>query len=354
MKHTSAFRWIAALAPLLLLTGCGELDGVRTDDLPKSPPPDRVEEKVRLLAAIIDRPGAKEDEQWFFKLSAPVKDVAPHDKAFVAFLQSLKFTGKDDAPIDWTKPDGWEHEAGKGLRFATFHLGPKDKSPVVTVSKFDRISSVTENVKRWCRTDLGRALQPAEWNTLRPVKTADGHEAVLVDLKGPGVPKEDDPHAGMGMGLGKAKGKLPDRPRTPRKLPITYTVPGGWTETGPRGGFVPVLTAFRVGDADGRTEATVLTLRGETGDLLANVNRWRGQAGLKPVERVDRPATLPVDGTPGDYFDFRGDKLGMLLVTVRRDDETWYFKLFGAVDVVSKNKDAFESFIKSVKFTGGR
>ena len=48
----------------------------------------------------------------------------------------------------------------------------------------------------------------------------------------------------------------------------------------------------------------------------------------------------------------------MLLVAVKKGkgdaEETWYFKLLGPVDVVTKNKDAFESFVKSIKFTGGR
>jgi hypothetical protein len=43
----------------------------------------------------------------------------------------------------------------------------------------------------------------------------------------------------------------------------------------------------------------------------------------------------------------------MLLVVVKRNQQTWYFKLFGDLEVVGKNRQEFESFVQSVKFTGG-
>ena len=127
----------------------------------------------------------------------------------------------------------------------------------------------------------------------------------------------------------------------------------GWKETGPRSGFVPVLTAFTLDDGPPKTEATVLAMRGGTGDLLENVNRWRGQVGAQPLTKLDAGQPMvKVGGVEGMYFDIEG-KLRMLMVMAKRGDQTWYFKLMGKPDVVAKNKAAFEGFIQSVQFSGG-
>jgi hypothetical protein len=39
-----------------------------------------------------------------------------------------------------------------------------------------------------------------------------------------------------------------------------------------------------VSDPDGKAEVTVSAFPGDTGGLLANLNRWRGQIGLEPVQ----------------------------------------------------------------------
>lgn len=339
-RHCPHLLAVAFVA--LAFAGC-ERDEIRTYTVPKPPPPPVVTPKVRLLAGIF----VHGKEQWFFKLGGPVEEVGKLAGEFEKFLLSLRFSDKGDAPIDWKLPVGWEWEksAQGGLRYATVFPAGKGKKPELTVSRFDRISPVLDNVNRWAKQDLGRP--PLDEDDLAEfTKTIEAGPAkgLLVNLTGPG-PKPGG-HPPM-MGGGDAT------PRKPRPLPISYATPKGWVETGPRGGFVPILTAFDVGGK--AAELQVTTLGAMTGDNLANVNRWRGQVGLPPVEKVDPPAAVKVDGEPGQYFDLAGQeaKKRMLLVVVKRNQQTWYFKLFGDLQVVGKNRPEFESFVQSVKFTGG-
>ena len=62
----------------------------------------------------------------------------------------------------------------------------------------------------------------------------------------------------------------------------------------------------------------------------------------------------------GDYLDLVGPGTGsekatrMLAVSLPHDDHTWFFKMIGPAELVGKQKAAFEVFVKSVKFDGGK
>ena len=140
--------------------------------------------------------------------------------------------------------------------------------------------------------------------------------------------------------------------KQPRKLPIEYTVPQEWEETGPReSAFVRIFSAFTVSAGPPKVEATITRMM-DKGSLLDNVNRWRAQVDLEPVKEVAEPPSIDLNGVKGQYFDFENKKR-MLMVRVVRGDASWFFKLLGDRDVVAKNKDIFERFVKSVRFVEG-
>ncbi len=73
---------------------------------------------------------------------------------------------------------------------------------------------------------------------------------------------------------------------------VRWTLPDGWREE--RGGEMRFATVT-LPDA---LEVTVTALPPSSGDLLANVNRWRQQLGLEPTRDV--PATtIEIDGAKG-------------------------------------------------------
>jgi hypothetical protein len=331
--------WLAV--GLLVLTGCGESPEIRTYTVPK-PAEDTSTPRVRLLAAILENKA----EQWYFKLVGPITDVDRHGKTFGQFIESIRFTGKDDNPIEWKVPSGWEPGPKTQTRYATFFLGGKDKLPELTIFKFDIVSSTLDNINRWCELDLGRRpIRAFEVEKYARDVAAGPHPAVLVDMTGPGPrPRKHAPVAGLGKGRA-------------RPLPISYSTPTGWTETGPRiKDGITILTTFEIKEGTQSAEVQVTPLSGPTPPLLDNVIRWRGQMGLAAISQADLdrdpPRKVMVAGVNGHLVDLVGPSNRQLVAWVRQASTTWYFKMLGPKNVVDKHRDRFESFLQSVKFTG--
>lgn len=92
--------------------------------------------------------------------------------------------------------------------------------------------------------------------------------------------------------------RLPNATATP-----TYKVPAGWTENPPR---QFVAKSFTVGPA-GTPQVTLSDAI--NGTLLANVNRWRVEVGLKEVTAADLPKSV-TEITLGDTKAYRIDFCG--------------------------------------------
>jgi len=81
----------------------------------------------------------------------------------------------------------------------------------------------------------------------------------------------------------------------PADGPPTWTVPPGWEEVTVQSAM-PRVTTFRMKSGDATAD---LAISRTGGNLLANVNRWRGQAGVGPIEEADvetKCRVLTVDG----------------------------------------------------------
>ena len=137
-------------------------------------------------------------------------------------------------------------------------------------------------------------------------------------------------------------------PPAPAAVGPSWTKPAGWAEQ-PR-------TAMRLGNftaGGGKAEITVMTFPGDVGGLLANVNRWRGQAGLSPVDAAGlAKATEQVNvaGTPATLVEAIGAANGSLSVYHPADGQTWFYKMSGPSDVVTAEKGAFMEFVQSIRF----
>src|SRR5438067_1529383 len=66
--------------------------------------------------------------------------------------------------------------------------------------------------------------------------------------------------------------------------PIAWTVPKGWEE-GPKSQMRHAT--FYIGPEEHRLELTVFGFSDQAGSVLANVNRWRGQIGLKEISESE-------------------------------------------------------------------
>jgi hypothetical protein len=102
----------------------------------------------------------------------------------------------------------------------------------------------------------------------------------------------------------------------------------------------------------GGAEVAITAFPGDVGGVLANVNRWRGQAGLAPVDEAGLgQATTAIDSN-GLHFlvvDAEGGSAPIVAALLPWNGGTWFFKLTGPADAVARAKPAFVSFLKTVR-----
>jgi hypothetical protein len=136
-----------------------------------------------------------------------------------------------------------------------------------------------------------------------------------------------------------------------------WTVPSGWQSL-PPSQFL--LAQFSIQDSGARAEVNVSELAGEGGGLLANLNRWRRQLGLPPVDQEEDFSkmvdSLAVSGGQAEMVDLNGTNSKTSLparlvgVVLPRSGQTWFYKLMGDPKLVAAQKDAFIKFIQSARY----
>ena len=131
-----------------------------------------------------------------------------------------------------------------------------------------------------------------------------------------------------------------------------WAVPAGWSEQTPASVQLARYTADAPGGA--KAEITVTVLSGDGGGLLANVNRWRGQLGLEPLDQagLDKLAVrLDLDPASGSLVDMTAanKEKRMVAVTTVRGPQSWFYRLSGNEAAVTAHKEAFIKFVQSAK-----
>jgi hypothetical protein len=141
---------------------------------------------------------------------------------------------------------------------------------------------------------------------------------------------------------------------------ISWILPDGWTtqpdQSGMRKG------SFLVSGANGaKADMSVTAFPGDVGGDLANVNRWRGQVGLAPIDDAAlAQAVQTVDAPAGKFslVELSGESAAggaqkparLLGAWLQQPDRRWFFKLMGDDALVAAQRDAFRSFLNSVSF----
>jgi hypothetical protein len=139
---------------------------------------------------------------------------------------------------------------------------------------------------------------------------------------------------------------------------IQWTTPAGWEEQ-PASGMR--VGSFAVNKDGKHADVSIIPLAGMSGGELANVNRWRGQVGLAPIEAGKLEETAEkasIGSTPAALYDVVGtdpqtkQPTRIVASILSKDGTTWFFKMIGigADDLVEKEKPAFKEFLKSIDF----
>jgi hypothetical protein len=289
------------------------------------------------------------------------------------------------------------------MRYAAFRVSEQHPETVVTVIPLGP-SPLLANVNRW-EEQLGLPKSPESEldKVVRHLDLPVGH-VDLVDLQGPQKPgaerqrilgaivPEGDQRmwffkllgpdsvvsaqkenfeafiksvqfkgaAGAGSSTaGAPHGDAPTPPPGKEEKPVKWTAPPEWVQDAqPR---TMRTLSFQITSGDKKAEVAVTRLPGQDANqVLAYINIWRGEAGLKPVEDVNiaDAKRVTIAGRESLVFDYAGPegaaeptKRVVVAMCVRGQD-IWFFKLFGDAPVVAAQGDAFQKFLSSVEFGG--
>lgn len=289
---------------------------------------------------------------WFFKLTGANGTVAEREQDFRSLLNSIQIVG-DDEP-QWTVPQDWVEKDGTGMRVKTLEYEQDGRTLEITVIKLEvgetpTSDYVLQNVNRW-RGEL--QLEPIQLSDLaKETESLQVGEvtATLVNLLGlrdlqrrPPFMDTSPPAPGNGSAGATAS--------------VTYNTPDGW-EPSTLNQFRKA--AFIVHEGDQQVEITIIDLAAQAGELLPNINRWRGQVGLSEIDQQQMESELQ-ETTLGDvsgyYVKLQSSQgaekqqtiLGVIAV---RQGSSWFVKLTGDTPLAERENENFLEFVSSIKFT---
>jgi hypothetical protein len=166
----------------------------RVEKAPAQAAPEGKAGEARTLGAMIP----DNDGWWVFKLQSEKELADKQAEAFDRLIRTVRLTGKQAKPIEWTLPDGWTEQepTPRQQQFGrVVTLRPKD-SPLVEVAVSQARGSLLDNVNRW-RGEVGlKPVAAAELEQATKSLDVNGVKVTIVDVSGPLAPKRGP----MGMG----------------------------------------------------------------------------------------------------------------------------------------------------------
>ncbi|WP_254510542.1 hypothetical protein [Anatilimnocola floriformis] len=179
---------------------------------------------------------------------------------------------------------------------------------------------------------LNRRDQIASYTTPKP-------ESIATAVASPGFPPGGMPPQ-----------RVPSKP--PPSEDLKFETPAEWKQTA---GNQFSLKAFEVVDGSEKVDITV-SLTG--GELIANMNRWRGQVGLPEFKQEELAEALKpreVNGMSAMFIEMHSPesaptKKSILGVLVPDGDRTWFIKLIGSTKLAEQERQRFEEFAKSLSW----
>jgi len=160
------------------------------------------------------------------------------------------------------------------------------------------------------------------------------------------------------MGMPPSGGMAGEVPLPPAPtVALTWSLPKGWTEA--RSGGIRFATLKP--STSGKIDISVVVLPGGAGGELSNVNRWRGQIGLPPIDEQALAAGRQViksKAGPLAVFDFTSEgtaKTRMVTgILSTPDGSTWFLKMVGDADPVAKTKPEFTRLMESLRLDSAK
>lgn len=294
----------------------------------------------RMLGLVLPRG----PQLWFFKLQGNMETVAAQENRVRNFLTSITFVS-DDKP-EWTLPPGWQQlPVENELRYATVALDCEPKLEL-SVTKFPSRSdlSVTEqvvmNINRWRGQLMLPPMDATDLDEQSEKLSIAGGTGYWINIFGRPQAKP----AGMSQPMPRARAEGQSEPATGPSVP-TFTKPAEWTQGPP----VP-LAVVSLQAIDGDQKATITVTRAG-GDPLLNVNRWRGQLGLRPWTQDEFTSTgkVAIGTMDGDIYEITAESRSIMGVIVKDLGQSWFIKMSGDTPLVERERGRFGEFLQSLQ-----
>ncbi len=150
--------------------------------------------------------------------------------------------------------------------------------------------------------------------------------------------------------------EIGDKAEALEKPGINLEVPENWEKNT---GSEMRVASFRIPSSDGIDgDVSVIPLPGDGGSDLENINRWRAQLRLPPLESDSNSAIGETkEGQSGSFLLthmvseetlFSENRHGAISTAIlRKGDFTWFFKIAGEAEMIRNNRETFESFVST-------
>ena len=164
------------------------------------------------------------------------------------------------------------------------------------------------------------------------------------------IPKE-----GVNVAMLGGTGTLGPQPNSPG--PVQWTKPESWNSQ--------PLSEMRIGSFKvdgpnaGSADVSITAFPGDAGGLSSNLNRWRGQLRLPPLNEeqlLNTAQRIEVENVPTCLVDFQtadGDPepARILGAVLQKGDRTWFVKMTGPPTLLASQRQIFLDFVRSFHFT---
>ncbi len=291
-------------------------------------------------------------------------------------------------------PDGWQERTPGQMRVASFTAaGPNGQSADIGVIPLPIVGRDLELINMWrSQVQLPPTTDPAAVNESEPVTIGEGQGRLFGFVSASAAPGKSRQRVfvarlirgGMSWFFrmagddafvasqkenflrflksvsfpDAAPGPMADAPPPPNgNADSIWTVPPDWQPV-PPAQFL--LAEYSIPGANGaKADVNVAELDGDGGGPLANINRWRGQIGLEPLDETGlAKLARSVDGPAGREtvvrFMSSDFKTGIVGVIVPQNGKTWFYKMMGDTPLLFAQEDAFFNFIQSANYANAR
>jgi hypothetical protein len=332
------------------------------------------------------------------------KEAQPNSMA-----QPAAMDNSAPAAVHWTAPADWEQQTASGFRKGSFLVrGTDGKTADVSVISFpEAAGGLLANVNRW--RDQLKLAPISEVGQVGAPMSVGGRDMFFVDLVSEQPISPDGLRSRILGGIFPTKGEtwffkmvgpdqlvesqrdsfrqflesvhLTEGAMAPESAPISantggndtnaatpppieavqggalqYTLPANWQEKP----LTPMrLASFKAMASNGKEiDISVVSLPGIAGGDLANVNRWRGQVRLEPIDEVAFAKSAEhIEANGHDFLvvdlanhqPTNGEKQRIVAAILNENDRSWFIKMTGEDTAVASQKRAFTDFLGGLK-----